>query len=67
DVASSTVKVHGVAFEALCFGDFHLGQQMKVTRPPGPGPGLQHEQINLLGSNPPARKHATSGPRLSPG
>jgi hypothetical protein len=21
--------------EALCFGDFHLGQQMKVTRLPG--------------------------------
>ncbi|HUG24899.1 hypothetical protein, partial [Piscinibacter sp.] len=35
---SSTVKVHGVAFQALCFGDFHLGQQMKVTRPPGRDP-----------------------------
>ncbi|HUG25595.1 hypothetical protein, partial [Piscinibacter sp.] len=34
----STVKVHGVAFEALCFGGFHLGQQMKVTRPPGRDP-----------------------------
>src|SRR4029434_10870233 len=22
------------AVQALCFGDFHLGQQMKVTRPP---------------------------------
>jgi hypothetical protein len=25
--------------EALCFGDFHLGQQMKVTRLPGRIPG----------------------------
>ena len=24
--------------EALCFGDFHLGQQMKVTRLPGRDP-----------------------------
>ncbi len=24
--------------QALCFGDFHLGQQMKVTRPPGRDP-----------------------------
>ena len=24
--------------EALCFGDFHLCQQMKVTRPPGRNP-----------------------------
>src|SRR4029434_4764567 len=26
------------AVQALCFGDFHLGQQMKVTRPPGRDP-----------------------------
>src|SRR5436190_21372384 len=25
--------------QALCFGDFHLGQQMKVTGGAGPGPG----------------------------
>ena len=31
--------------EALCFGDFHLGQQMKVTRLPGRIPGgLLHRQ-----------------------
>ncbi len=24
-----------IEFQALCFGDFHLGQQMKVTRRPG--------------------------------
>ena len=28
----------GVAFQGLCFGDFHLAQQMKVTRPPGRDP-----------------------------
>ena len=30
-------QVAGV--EAVCFGDFHLGPQMKVTRPPGRIPG----------------------------
>jgi hypothetical protein len=24
--------------QVLCFGDFHLDQQMKVTRPPGRDP-----------------------------
>jgi hypothetical protein len=37
-VPMATVKMNGVVFEALCFGDFHLGQQMKVTRPPGRDP-----------------------------
>ncbi len=27
-----------IGIEALCFGDFHLCQQMKVTRPPGRDP-----------------------------
>ena len=27
-----------IRVRALCFGDFHLGQQMKVTRPPGRDP-----------------------------
>ena len=27
-----------IGIEALCFGDFHLCQQMKVTRPPGRNP-----------------------------
>ena len=27
--------------EPLCFGDFHLGPQMKVTRPPGRDPARQ--------------------------
>ena len=27
-----------IGIQALCFGDFHLGQQMKVTRPPGRDP-----------------------------
>ena len=33
---SETAKWAGV--RALCFGDFHLGQQMKVTREPGRDP-----------------------------
>jgi hypothetical protein len=33
--------------EALCFGDFHLGQQMKVTGDAGPGPGgLSRDERN---------------------
>jgi hypothetical protein len=32
----------GVAFQPLCFGDFHLGPQMKVTRPPGRDPALRN-------------------------
>jgi hypothetical protein len=27
-----------MCIEALCFGDFHLCQHMKVTRPPGRDP-----------------------------
>ena len=29
---------HECVFQALCFGDFHLGSQMKVTRPPRRNP-----------------------------
>jgi len=36
---SSQIRV-----EALCFGDFHLGQQMKVTRPPGRNPGAASQR-----------------------
>ena len=35
-------KVAGV--EGLCFGDFHLARQMKVTRPPGRDPARCREQ-----------------------
>jgi hypothetical protein len=35
-VPMATVKLHGG--EPLCFGDFHLGQQMKGTRQPGRNP-----------------------------
>ena len=28
--------------EPVCFGDFHLGPQMKVTRPPGRDPAAWH-------------------------
>ena len=38
---SEPVDSCGVAFQALCFGDFHLGQQMKVTRPPGRDPACR--------------------------
>ena len=31
--------------QPLCFGDFHLGPQMKVTRPPGQDPASRHTAI----------------------
>ncbi|MDQ6629048.1 MAG: hypothetical protein M3Z29_11500 [Pseudomonadota bacterium] len=31
--------IHSDRIQALCFGDFHLGQQMKVTGHAGPVPG----------------------------
>ena len=42
--------------QALCFGYFHLGQQMKVTRPPGRDPARPRRD------NHPRRKRATSTP-----
>jgi hypothetical protein len=30
-----------IGIQALCFGDFHLCQQMKVTRPPGRDPATR--------------------------
>ena len=40
-VAYEPSKVAGV--EGLCFGDFHLAPQMKVTRPPGRDPARCRE------------------------
>jgi hypothetical protein len=33
-----------IEFRALCFGDFHLGPQMKVTRQPGRNPARSPKQ-----------------------
>ena len=42
-----TQKVFGqIGIQALCFGDFHLCQQMKVTRPPGRDPATS--KVNRL-------------------
>ena len=46
-----------MCIQALCFGDFHLCQQMKVTRPPGRDPAT-HMEKRPPGRNP-ARNHAT--------
>jgi hypothetical protein len=38
-----------IGIEVLCFGDFHLDPQMKVTRPPGRDPArtaLKNTSIN---------------------
>jgi hypothetical protein len=43
-----------MCIEALCFGDFHLCQQMKVTRPPGRNPATP------VGVNVPAPGHGIS-------
>jgi len=51
---SEQAKWAGV--RALCFGDFHLGQQMKVTRQPGRDPAGSRPESNPAGSEPsPAR------------
>jgi hypothetical protein len=34
-----------LVLKALCFGDFHLGQQMKVTRPPGRDPARIRAEV----------------------
>ena len=38
DRSAEALRQNQLVFEALCFGDFHLGPQMKVTRPPGRNP-----------------------------
>ena len=47
-----SVEIKWLAFEVVCFGDFHLDQQMKVTRPPGRIPGMGLTQVN-----PSAKRH----------
>jgi hypothetical protein len=37
-----------IRVQALCFGDFHLGQQMKVTGQPGPDPARCRAQRQQL-------------------
>ena len=45
-----------IRVQALCFGDFHLGQQMKVTRPPG---GIRQTAPERdPGNRPPERRPA---------
>ena len=44
-----------IRVRALCFGDFHLGQQMKVTRPPGRDPAPH------MRNRPPGRDPAPEG------
>src|SRR5688500_10399599 len=54
--------------QALCFGDFHLGQQMKVTRPPGRDPACRHEPKTqkLKPPQSPATSTATHDPHAPP-
>ncbi len=55
-VSSYRAEVWPDVYWALCFGDFHLCQQMKVTRPPGRNPATP-------GWNPPSagqgRQHSS--------
>ena len=43
--AAEALRPNRCCIEAVCFGDFHLGQQMKVTRPPGRDPARRHEPV----------------------
>jgi hypothetical protein len=43
-----------MGIEVVCFGDFHLDQQMKVTRPPGRDPArnaLRNTSTNVPKGN----------------
>ena len=46
--------------EPLCFGDFHLGPQMKVTRPPGRDPADRRTTESLRDAR---RANVRNGPR----
>jgi len=49
-----------ICIQALCFGDFHLCRQMKVTRPPGRDPAP--DRVN----RPPGRNPATTSRDAAP-
>ena len=60
---SAACRTHrGVLRWPLCFGDFHLGPQMKVTRPPGRDPAgwrttnPGHERLESEGPQPAASR-----------
>jgi hypothetical protein len=50
--------------QPLCFGDFHLGPQMKVTRPPGRDPARNAvRNTSMKRNNGPREQRAASGYR----
>ena len=60
-----TKKVFGqIGIQALCFGDFHLCQQMKVTRPPGRDPAP--DSVNRPAERDPAPVSVNRQPGRNP-
>ena len=53
-----------IGIEALCFGDFHLCRQMKVTRPPGRDPAP--DSVNRPPGRNPAPHTRTRPPGRNP-
>jgi hypothetical protein len=47
DLARREERAAWFCIQPLCFGDFHLGPQMKVTRPPGRDPARNANNSNL--------------------
>ena len=64
---SGQAALYVVAFEALCFGDFHLGLQMKVTRPPGRDPACFESNAATRKATAAPRPDRTALHRLGPG
>ena len=56
---SGQAELYVVAFEALCFGDFHLGPQMKVTRPPGRDPAHVESVVDQSDATPATTAEST--------
>ena len=52
--------------EAVCFGDFHLGQQMKVTPPPGGTPGIGRERDAIVIPTTHLSSHSTTAYLINP-
>ena len=52
--------------EGLCFGDFHLARQMKVTRPPGRDPASNEHGQEIAKSDGPPPAEARPGKRRQP-
>ena len=64
-VPARAERKYRFCIQGLCFGDFHLAAQMKVTRPPGRDPAAWHTTKTQNHPNNPCRYHCAVPPRRS--